>query len=200
MQRGPERVFDEYLVAASQAGSRAAFDALARRWTPRLLRYAARTLGPGRDSAETVRDVVQETWLGAIRGLHRLADPVQFPAWIYAITTRKCADAIRKAVRARRLNASLQAEAATKPRGSETDTAAELDLASGIAGLPQDQRAVVYLFYGEDLGIEEIAATLDIPAGTVKSRLHHARNALKRYMQPLSTVTQIGRTRHDRHR
>jgi RNA polymerase sigma-70 factor (ECF subfamily) len=125
---------------------------------------------------------------------------VQFPAWIYAITTRKCADAIRKAVRARRLNASLQAEAATTARGSDTDTAAELDLASGIAGLPQDQRAVVYLFYGEDLGIEEIAATLDIPAGTVKSRLHHARNALKRYMRLLSTVTQIGRTRHDRHR
>jgi len=54
MPRGPDRVFDEYLVASSQAGSRAAFDALARRWTPRLLRYAARTLGPARASAASI--------------------------------------------------------------------------------------------------------------------------------------------------
>lgn len=70
----PERALDEYLVSLSQAGSSEALDGLARRWTPRLLRYAARVLG-GFDSAEAARDVVQETWIGAIRGCEVYAIP-----------------------------------------------------------------------------------------------------------------------------
>ena len=95
MDRTPERFLDEYLVLLSQAGSTDALDGLARRWTPRLLRYATRVLGGSTESAETARDVVQETWVGAIRGLRSLRDPAQFPAWVYGIATRKCADAIR---------------------------------------------------------------------------------------------------------
>lgn len=190
MLRGPDRVFDEYLVTSSQAGSRAAFDALARRWTPRLLRYAARTLGPGRDSTERVRDVVQETWLGAIRGLNRLEDPAQFAAWIYGIARRKCVDAIRKNVHRRQMDAHLQA--VVEPCTGDADTARErsLDLAGAIDRLTDDQRAVVHLFYGEDLTVAEIAAVLAIPPGTVKSRLFHARDALKGYLEPFSSMSQ----------
>ena len=94
MDQTPERAFDEYLVSLSQAGSTEALDGLARRWTPRLLRYAARVLGGSGDAAESAGDVVQDTWVGVIRGLRGLRDPAQFPAWIYGIATRKCADAI----------------------------------------------------------------------------------------------------------
>ena len=104
MDDNPERPLDEYLVSLSQAGCTEALDGLVRRWTPRLLRYAARVLG-GSDSVEAARDVIQETWIGAIRGLRGLRDPAQFPAWIYGIATRKCADAIRANTRRRRLDA-----------------------------------------------------------------------------------------------
>jgi RNA polymerase sigma-70 factor (ECF subfamily) len=176
----PDRALDEYLVLLSQAGSTQALDGLARRWTPRLLRYAARVLGGSGDAAETARDIVQETWIGAIRGLPRLRDPAQFPAWIYGIATRKCADAVRANRRRRKLDAQSAAG------GSRQDPAPpaehQIDLAKSIRGLPPMHRAVVHLFYREDMSVEEIASILEIPAGTVKSRLHHAREALRQQL------------------
>jgi RNA polymerase sigma factor (sigma-70 family) len=76
-------------------------DGLARRWTPRLLRYATRVLRGSSEAVEAARDVVQDTWIGAIRGLGGLRDPAQFRAWIYGIATRKCADVIRANVKSR---------------------------------------------------------------------------------------------------
>lgn len=158
------RALDEYLVSLSQAGSIEALDGLARRWTPRLLRYVARVLG-GSDAAEAARDVVQETWVGAIRGLRGLRDPAQFPAWIYGIATRKCADAIRANTRRRRLDAQAAADGdAGRPVTSRTSEQ-EIDLATAIRGLPPIHRAAVHLFYGEDLSVEEIASVLGIPVG-----------------------------------
>lgn len=181
MNQTPERPLDEYLVLLSQAGSSEAMDGLARRWTPRLLRYAARVLGGSSQSADTARDVVQETWVGAIRGLRGLRDPAQFPAWIYGIATRKCADAIRANMRRRRLDQPAAAGDAYRQEPS-VRVEHQIDVAAGIRQLPPKQRAVVHLFYVADLTVEEIAAALRIPTGTVKSRLHHAREALKRHL------------------
>lgn len=181
MDQKPERALDEYLVVLGQAGSIDALDGLARRWTPRLLRYAARMLGGSGDAAEAARDVVQETWIGAIRGLRGLRDPAQFPAWIYGIATRKCADTIRTNTRRRRF-AMHEVAADAGGQGASLTSDYQFDLASGIRGLPPKQRAVVHLFYSEDLSVEEIAAVLGIPAGTVKSRLHQARETLKRHL------------------
>jgi len=176
------RALDEYLVSLSQAGSIEALDGLARRWTPRLLRYAARLLGGSGEAAETARDVVQETWVGAVRGLQGLRDPAQFPAWIYGIATRKCADAIRANTRRRRLDARAATDGDTGRPVASLTSEQQIDLATAIRGLPPIHRAAVHLFYGEELSVEEIASVLGIPAGTVKSRLHHAREALKRQL------------------
>jgi RNA polymerase sigma-70 factor, ECF subfamily len=179
VDQAPERPLDEYLVLLSQAGSTDAMDGLARRWTPRLLRYASRMLGGSSESAEMARDVVQETWIGAIRGLSGLRDPAQFPAWLYGIATRKCADAIRNNVRRRRFDVEPVATVAGLTDGG-VGVEHRIDIATGIRQLPPKQRVVVHLFYGEELTIDEIASALGIPAGTVKSRLHQARQALKR--------------------
>ncbi len=165
----------------SQAGSTDAMDGLARRWTPRLLRYAARVLGGSTESAEAARDVVQETWVAAIRGLRGLRDPTQFPAWIYGIATRKCVDAIRTSIRRRRLDAHSAAGDASVWEAT-VNVEHQIDVRTGIRQLPPKQRAAVHLFYGEDLTVEEIASALDIPAGTVKSRLHQARETLKHHL------------------
>jgi RNA polymerase sigma-70 factor (ECF subfamily) len=176
------RALDEYLVALSQAGSVEALDGLARRWTPRLLRYVTRVLGGSGGSADAARDIVQETWVGAIRGLRRLRDPAQFPTWIYRIATRKCADAIRANMRRRRLDAQVAADGDMDRPITSLTSEQQIDLATALRGLPPIHRAAVHLFYGEDLSVEEIASVLGIPAGTVKSRLHHAREALKRQL------------------
>jgi RNA polymerase sigma-70 factor, ECF subfamily len=175
-----ERALDEYLVVLSQSGSSEALEGLARRWTPRLLRYAARVLGGSSADAETARDVVQEVWIGVIRGLRGLRDPAQFPSWIYGITTRKCTDVIRTNIRRRRLDA----DSAAGRSGGEAGLTPEhqIDLAAAIQGLPLTHRAVVHLFYREQMSVEEIASILGIPAGTVKSRLHSARETLREQM------------------
>jgi RNA polymerase sigma-70 factor (ECF subfamily) len=176
----PDRVLDGYLVMLAQAGSREAFDRLARRWTPKLMRYATRMVG----RPELARDIVQETWIGAIRGVKQLTDTTQFPAWIYSIARRKCVDSIRINQRQRRLGASVQAEvhasaATDRGGGGSSDS---LDLAEAISKLSAEQHEVVHLFYGEDLSVEEIGTVLAVPTGTVKSRLHHARESLKKFL------------------
>jgi RNA polymerase sigma-70 factor (ECF subfamily) len=174
-----ERALDGYLIALVQGGSREAFERLARRWTPKLVRYATRVLG----RPEAARDIVQETWIGVIRGLKRLDDPSRFPAWIYSIAHRKCIDGIRVNQRQRRLIESVEQESAVAAAGTQShiDPSDQSDLAAAISQLSQEQREVVHLFYGEDLSIDDIASVLTVPAGTVKSRLHHAREALKKY-------------------
>lgn len=177
MNDDPDRVLDEYLVVLAQGGSSEALDRLTRRWTPRLLRYAARTAG----NSELAGDIVQETWMGAIRALKRLADPAQFPAWIYSIARRKCVDAIRANQRLRRQTRREQAEldaSTTVDIGNGAPSDA-MDLPAAIAQLSEEQRDVVHLFYGEDLSVQEISQVLAVPAGTVKSRLHHARETLR---------------------
>jgi RNA polymerase sigma factor (sigma-70 family) len=172
-----ERALDGYLITLAVGGSREAFDRLVRRWTPRLLRYATRVSG----RPEVGRDVVQETWIAAIRGLRKLDDPSRFPAWIYSIAHRKCVDGIRFDQRQRRLLESAGHEALVASAGDQSlahqDEQSALTIA--ISRLSREQRDVVNLFYGEDLSINEIASILAVPAGTVKSRLHHARESLK---------------------
>ena len=188
----PERLLDEYLVVLSQAGAVEALDRLVRRWTPRLLRYAARLLGGSAGTTETARDVVQETWVGAIRGLRGLRDPAQFSAWIYGIATRKCADVIRANKRRRAFD-----DSAVAVRSGEQPCVTpeqQIDLATAVRGLPPVHRAVIHLFYREDFRVEEIAAILGIPIGTVKSRLHHAREAL-RHRFGLVLLNRIAETR-----
>ena len=181
MHRGPDRIFDEYLVVMSQGGSRKALAVLVRRWSPRLQRYCARLLR----SQDLGEDVMQEVWISALHGLARLGDPARFPAWIYAIATRRCADAVRGRARSRRLSAGVSAlHGIDHPVDShQSKPERGLDLSAAIERLPLDQRLTVSLHYAEDLSVEEVAAVLNVPPGTVKSRLHHARIALKQFLQ-----------------
>jgi len=134
------RALDEYLVSLSQSGSVEALDGLARRWTPRLLRYAARVLGSSADSSDVARDIVQDTWVGVIRGLRGLQDTRQFPAWIYGIATRKCVDEIRTRTRRRQFDAAVASES---PAAANPDVEQHIDLAGAIRALPPIHRAAV---------------------------------------------------------
>jgi RNA polymerase sigma-70 factor (ECF subfamily) len=177
MARKTARLFDEYLAAAARAGDREAFGHLAQRWQPKLLAHAWRLTG----EVEAARDVVQEAWVDIARGLARLDDASLFPAWAYRIVSRRAADAVRKLTRARRLGAAFAAEAPPiDDSARRMETAADAaPLARAIADLPPEQRAAVALFYIEDLTVAEIAAAMSVPAGTVKTRLMHARAKLR---------------------
>ena len=175
VKRSSERIYDEYLVACAAGGDRPALTRLVARWQPRLLRHAWRLLG----DVEPARDAVQEGWIEIMRGLGRLDDVAAFPAWAYRIVSRRC----QRRYRVEPLDCiDDQPEAAAPghdvmPAG---ESAAELAIVlAAMARLPNAQRAALALFHGEDLSVAEIAVALDVPPGTVKTRLMHARRKLR---------------------
>lgn len=177
MQRGLDNALDEYLVLLAQAGNAEALGRLASRWTPRLLTFATRSTG----NTEAAKDAVQETWTSAVDAIHRLDDPARFPAWIFAIAARKCADVLRGRYRSRRVADALARDVPPNPPTPDADTT--LDIAEAMRRLPREQAIAIALLYGEDMSITEIAAITGAPPGTVKSRLSAARQALRHFME-----------------
>ena len=175
------RLLDEYLVVSAQAGDRRAFADLARRWHPRLLSHAWRLTG----DVELARDAVQSGWIEIARGLRRLRDPAAFPAWAYRIVSRRCARTIRGLQQDRRLARDVAAEPVADSIEPEDVAGADQTrrLHAAIRDLPSAQRAAIALFHFEDLSIAETAVALDVPAGTVKTRLMHARRTLRAVLE-----------------
>ena len=181
MRRNAERVFDEYLAASARSGDRQNFERLAQRWRPKLLAHAYRLTG----DMESAKDVAQEGWCDIAKGLKRLNDTAAFPAWAYRIVTRRAADAVRRNIRDRDGVAAFAAEPksdAQQISGVEAKADAQ-PLNRALAALPPEQRAVIALHYREDFSVAEIAAALSVPAGTVKTRLMHARRKLREALE-----------------
>jgi len=128
-----------------------------------------------RDSTE---DAVQEAFLRAWRDLPRLRDPDRFDAWLRRLLLNACIDRLR---RERRMQAEIVSDMGRSTSTSDvSSTVADADaLSRAFTRLSPEQRAVVVLSHFEDLTTSEIASALDIPRGTVKSRLHHALRALR---------------------
>ena len=173
MTRQPDQIFDEALVLHAQEGRREALDRLAGRWRARHYVHARRLLG----SNELAADAVQDAWISIMRGLWRLRDPAHFPAWSYAIVTRRAQDLMRRAARAKESPLAEDVEDEPTKEPISTDK-----LGEGLKLLPQDQRTAIALFYRDELSVAEIADALAIPIGTVKTRLFHARRTLRRYL------------------
>ena len=175
------RLLDDYLVVAAQTGDRRAFADLVRRWQRRLLAHGWRLTGDD----EAARDAVQAAWLEIARGLPRLKDERAFPAWAYRIVTRRCAREISGLKDRRELARALAAQPTPDPTPApDVDPTGDGGrLREAIRTLPPAQRAALALFHFEDLSIPEIAVALDVPAGTIKTRLMHARRRLRAVLE-----------------
>lgn len=175
MTRHKEQAYLEWLVIRGQQGDSGAFNTLVRHWQPRLAAYALTRLGD-RDAAQ---DVSQEAWLTISRKLHSLKDPAAFAGWSFRITERRCHDWFRRSYRQR--EAPWQEQEVPWQDGGVTDPVghgsaeATLDVARVLKMLDPRLAIVLRLYYLEELAVSEIAGVLDIPAGTVKSRLYYAR-------------------------
>ena len=140
-----------------------------------LLYYLRRLAG----SEDDAWDLLQETWISAFRSLPRLRDSRAFPAYLYRIA-RNCALVYLRRRGADRLliadDAEVpQAAADIEPSFTAEDAAA---VHAGLKRLSPAHREVLTLFFLQDLGIDQIASVLEIPPGTVKSRLYHAKREL----------------------
>ena len=176
-----KRQFNKYLITRARLGDRAALAQLVPRYQRKFLGHAYRLL---RD-AELARDAVQEGWIDILRGLHKLQDEGAFSAWAFRIITRKCARHIAKLHKNREVLKNMREDARTEPTASnDIDQAlGHWTLRKALAKLPKEHRAAIGLFYLEEMSVAEVAVALEIPVGTVKTRLLHARKKLREALE-----------------
>lgn len=170
---------DELTVARARRGNDSACRDLVVCYQRRVFALLGRLLGPaGLDDA--VEDLAQETFLRVFRALPDFRDdgPARLSTWILTIASRLAIDRLR---RSGRVTVPLDhpTARALPARGSTDAAAVGRALVAAIADLPPEFRVVFELRVGQDLDHAEIAAALDLPTGTVKSRLSRARARLR---------------------
>jgi RNA polymerase sigma-70 factor (ECF subfamily) len=173
------RLEEALWVTEAQAGDADAFVHLVTRHEKPLL-YYLRRLVPNADDA---LDLHQEVWLDAFRGLKALQVPEAFRAWLFRIAHHKAARFVRDSIREEQVVESL-----TEAGGESSETGAEIALDAealhkALEVLPTHHREILVLHYLRDLSTQEVAAILDCPPGTVKSRLYHARLQLRNIVE-----------------
>jgi RNA polymerase sigma-70 factor (ECF subfamily) len=161
-------------VEAAQGGDREAFVDLIRVRNDRLYPIAHRIL---RD-VDRAEDALQDALVIAWRDLRSLRDPDRFDAWLQRLLINVC---IGQATRERRRTANLRLLPIDGPAApDELLSIADRDLLErGFRRLPPDQRAILVLHHFLGYAPSEMAETLGIPAGTARSRLHHAHRAMR---------------------
>ncbi len=182
MAKTPEQIYDELLVLRCQGGDPRAFEELVTRWQMRIWRHAYHMIG----QEDAAWDVVQNTWVGIIKRISRLRDVASFPRWAFRIASNKCADWVRREQERRRgPEAPAQEREHRVEEGLRRNVAYE-NLTAALELLPAQQRALLSLRHVEGFGTAEIAEVLGIPEGTVKPRLHNAREQLRELMERVS--------------
>lgn len=176
---------DDQLVAAAREGDRAALDTLLRRHYDRIFGVCRRITGSEADGA----DAAQEALIAIVRSLHKFDGRSSFGTWVYRIATNASLDELRRRRRRPQLDgrsADDRPHDVADPDAATRVTAIDdrLTIDAALAALPEEFRVPIVLRDLVDLDYGEIAATLDIPVGTVKSRIARGRAALARSMSP----------------
>ncbi|HCE00364.1 MAG TPA: RNA polymerase subunit sigma-24 [Armatimonadetes bacterium] len=178
---------DRLLIERAVQGEREAFDQLVRKHERRAYQYAFRLTR----SPEEAADIVAEAFFRVYSALRSFRQDSAFGTWLYRIVTNCYLDAQKKS-RSRQTTSLSRASSDddaelelqiedTSPLPDETALEKERAraLQRAIDALPEYQRAMIVMYHGEQLSYEEIAEALDLPIGTVKSRLNRARLSLR---------------------
>ena len=179
---------DEELVALSMGGDVESFNQLVLRWERPIYALAYRVIGREEDA----RDVVQETFLRAFRGIGNFRGQAKFSSWVYRIALNLCRDWIRRERRAPILPAPegvdvVELAAEQGPAESIEDLVARNDISKVVADLmtrlPEEQRTAIVLKEYHGMTFQEIADLQGVPLSTVKTRLYQGLTVLRRHLQ-----------------
>lgn len=174
-----QAIYCELLVLRCKRGQKDAFQELVRTWEKRLFYYIRRLV----DEEQDAWQILQETWVKVISNIKKLREPTKLPSWLYSIARNTAIGHLRKEYTRQALvehNTAL-CDIEDTANNITFDNAQQVHF--GLAKISLHHREVLTLFFLQDLAIEEIAEVLQIPPGTVKSRLYHAKRALKAVLQ-----------------
>ena len=164
---------EDLLVIAAQRGNHKAFETLVLMYQQPLFRFAFKIS----NDHEIACDAVQDAWIKATKNLRQLNDPRAFKSWIYRLVKWRVTDLLRVQVK----HSSRFDNEASENLAVESPAAADgqSELIQAINRLPALEKQMIHLFYLDEMKITDVAIILDIPAGTVKSRLNRARKLLQ---------------------
>ena len=189
---------DRELVERWQAGDAASFDALVRRHQRRVFGLLMRMLG----SAQDAEDVAQETFLNLHRHGHRFRSESRFSTFVYRVAVNAALNRRRSLGRRRARMEALGARQAagddmpaspSSPEESALGGEARTQVQHAILQLPPKLRAPVVLYDIEGMPYADVAAVLELAEGTVKSRIHRGRQALRESLRGYWERAQDGR-------
>jgi RNA polymerase sigma-70 factor (ECF subfamily) len=183
---GNDRVQFEWLALRCQTGDPEAFADLIAVMERPLLFYATSLTG----NQDAALDVLQDVWLKAVRGIRSLKAPGSLKPWLYAITHGVAVDRIRRdykrdKVEQTHLDALLDID---EPSFNEEDATCIRD---ALSRLGVKHREVLVLHFLRDLSILEIAKIVGCSEGTVKSRIHYAKQQMKQILEGVKYDTAI---------
>jgi RNA polymerase sigma-70 factor, ECF subfamily len=174
------------LIDASKRGDQDAFAQLVQRYQRRTFNLAFRILRQYDEASE----ITQETFLAAWQGLPSFRGDARFPTWLYRIAYNCSLKQLEQRKRDRALQDAMQAEQLLRHTGDGERTDAALEarerqsmLHEQLASLPAKYRIVLVLRHLQEMTYEEIAETLTMPIGTIKTHLFRARNLLKERLE-----------------
>ncbi len=175
-----DKLYEKFLILSYQLGDDLAFEQLVHRYHPKLRYYLRKLLGQDSDAD----DILQETWLEAHAAREKLRATEAFAAWVYRIAHNKAMGFLRKQKRLPKFlpDADLpeiESPATEEPFSPEAAAA----IHACLDKLTPTHKEVLVLRFLEDMNYEDIAAVVDCQIGTVRSRLHYARVALRREME-----------------
>lgn len=183
---------DELLIERCRQNDRKAFDVFIKRYERLIFSLAYRLAG----NYEDAHDIAAESFLRIFRSIGRFQHVITLRAWIKRIVVNVAYDSRRKAKRTNAVSLEGLVEKSGDgvlndkghPQQSPHEVAETNErkriLRKAITQLPEHQRQMVTLFHWEGRSYEEIASMLDIPLGTVRSRMNRARLALRERLQP----------------
>jgi RNA polymerase sigma-70 factor (ECF subfamily) len=173
-------------VLQAKAGEPEAWDILFRRYQLPLYVYVFELVHDEQASL----DLVQETFIAAVRHIGSLRDDGKFGSWLFGIAHQKCIQRWRKQDREEMLRDEIAAtpdEFENSPDDLLVRQEQEAEFMKLLNQLPLPQRSVLLLHFVEDFSLEEIAGITGTPIGTVKSRLHYAKKALRKLLEEPGT-------------
>jgi RNA polymerase sigma factor (sigma-70 family) len=173
-----ESIRQQLLLVHCQRGDREAMEELIAVWEKRLFYYVRRMV----DQEADAWDVMQKTWVKVFRSIKTLKDPQSFPCWLYTLTRNTASSHLRQ--RPRFASDTLDQYENLPADDSSITVFEDVEAVhDALRRISSDHCEVLTLFFLEDLSVEEIGHVIGVPQGTVKSRLHYAKRALRKLME-----------------
>ena len=172
-----KKLIEQVLILRCQIGDKDAFAELIERYEAPLRYFISRLSA----ESETVEDIFQDTWLTVIRRIYSLKKTEAFPTWLYRIARNKVYQRFRRKRKLFELNENIANPDYTENDVFSTEDAAKIHRC--LKELLPEYREVLMLRFLEQMSYEQISQVINCRLGTVKSRIHYAKLALKKEME-----------------